>query len=98
MEAIIGPLSGRFNEVVDNQRHPAERSVGPRYEKLMSYVLRRVGSLALIPMTIAPFAAGSLNPMMDGFLISLVLIHSHLGFEYVPTLITKPYSMEAPMT
>lgn len=34
-------------------------------------------------MTIVPFAAGSLNPMMDGILISLVLIHSHLGFEYV---------------
>ncbi len=36
-------------------------------------------------MTIAPFAAGSLNPMLDGALIGLVLIHSHLGFDSVIT-------------
>lgn len=33
-------------------------------------------------MTIAPFAAGVLNPMMDSFLIGLILVHSHIGFEY----------------
>lgn len=46
-------------------------------------------SAALIPLTIAPFAAGSLNPVMDGLLAFGILIHSHIGFEsiiidYVP--------------
>ena len=32
-------------------------------------------------MTIAPFAAGSLNPVLDGLFISTILIHSHIGFQ-----------------
>ncbi|KAI4196836.1 MAG: hypothetical protein LQ350_006302 [Teloschistes chrysophthalmus] len=46
-------------------------------------------SAALIPLTIAPFAAGSLNPIMDAILCSGIIIHSHIGFQsiiidYVP--------------
>jgi succinate dehydrogenase (ubiquinone) membrane anchor subunit len=37
-------------------------------------------SVALIPLTIAPFAAGSLNPMTDAILCGTILIHSHIGF------------------
>lgn len=32
-------------------------------------------------MTVAPFAAGSLNPATDAILCSLILIHSHIGFD-----------------
>lgn len=32
-------------------------------------------------MTIAPFAAGSLNPVTDAVLCGAILIHSHIGFE-----------------
>ena len=46
-------------------------------------LFNRLVSAALIPITIAPFAAGSLNPMMDGLFIGLILVHSHIGFEYV---------------
>jgi len=47
-------------------------------------------SAGLIPLTIAPFAAGSLNPITDAVLCGAILIHSHIGFEsvvidYVPT-------------
>jgi succinate dehydrogenase (ubiquinone) membrane anchor subunit len=45
----------------------------------------RIVSAGLIPLTLAPFAAGSLNPTTDAILCSLLLIHSHIGFEYVPT-------------
>ena len=38
-------------------------------------------SAALIPLTIAPFAAGSLNPTTDAILCATLLIHSHIGFE-----------------
>jgi succinate dehydrogenase (ubiquinone) membrane anchor subunit len=47
-------------------------------------------SVALIPLTIAPFAAGSLNPVTDALLVSALVIHSHIGFDacvtdYIPT-------------
>lgn len=42
----------------------------------------RAVSVAILPITIAPFAAGSLNPTLDGLFIGLILIHTHIGFEY----------------
>lgn len=36
-------------------------------------------------MTIMPFAAGSLSPVLDGAFISLLIIHSYVGFQYVFT-------------
>lgn len=33
----------------------------------------------------APFAAGTLNPLMDGVLCSVLLLHSHMGFQAVIT-------------
>ncbi|MCJ1252035.1 membrane anchor subunit of succinate dehydrogenase, Sdh4 [Trapelia coarctata] len=54
------------------------------------WTFERLMSAALIPLTIAPFAAGSLNPVMDAALCFGVLIHSHIGFQsiiidYIPT-------------
>ncbi|KAE8451146.1 hypothetical protein EG329_004818 [Mollisiaceae sp. DMI_Dod_QoI] len=53
------------------------------------WTFERLISAGLIPLTIAPFAAGSLNPTMDAILCATILIHSHIGFEsividYVP--------------
>ncbi|MCJ1311036.1 membrane anchor subunit of succinate dehydrogenase, Sdh4 [Agyrium rufum] len=47
-------------------------------------------SAALVPLTIAPFAAGSLNPTTDALLCAAILIHTHIGFQsciidYIPT-------------
>lgn len=36
-----------------------------------------------MPLSLAPFASGSLNPTMDAILCSAVLIHSHIGFQAV---------------
>ncbi|KAK4191816.1 CybS-domain-containing protein [Podospora australis] len=49
----------------------------------------RLVAASLIPITVAPFAAGSLNPTMDAILGATILIHSHTGFQniivdYVP--------------
>lgn len=41
----------------------------------------RIVSAGLIPLTIAPFAAGSLNPVTDSILCALLVVHSHIGFE-----------------
>ncbi|KAI4224618.1 MAG: hypothetical protein L6R36_004537 [Xanthoria steineri] len=53
------------------------------------WVFERAMSAALIPLTIAPFAASSLNPVMDALLCAGIIIHSHIGFQssiidYVP--------------
>ena len=55
--------------------HPTEGSYHWVFERLLS--------IGLIPLTIAPFAAGSMNPTMDALLCAGILIHSHIGFEYV---------------
>ncbi|KAL1601352.1 membrane anchor subunit of succinate dehydrogenase, Sdh4 [Nothophoma quercina] len=43
--------------------------------------MKRIVSAGLIPLTIAPFAAGSLNPVTDSILCALLVVHSHIGFE-----------------
>lgn len=40
-------------------------------------------SASLVPLTLTPFAAGSLNPSMDAVLMGLIVIHSHLGFQNI---------------
>ncbi|KAI9718512.1 MAG: hypothetical protein M1828_006695 [Chrysothrix sp. TS-e1954] len=50
----------------------------------------RAVSVALVPVTIAPFAAGSLHPVTDAVLCGLLIIHSHVGFtsciiDYFPS-------------
>ncbi|MCJ1272925.1 membrane anchor subunit of succinate dehydrogenase, Sdh4 [Puttea exsequens] len=47
------------------------------------WVFERTFSAALIPLTIAPFAAGSLNPVTDAIFCATILIHSHIGFQSV---------------
>ena len=47
------------------------------------WIFERSLALGLVPLTIAPFAAGSLNPTMDAILCSGILLHSHMGFQQV---------------
>ncbi|KAA6415550.1 MAG: succinate dehydrogenase subunit D [Lasallia pustulata] len=47
------------------------------------WTFERLIAVALVPLTVAPFAAGSLNPVMDAALCATILIHSHIGFESV---------------
>lgn len=54
------------------------------YANTLCYDCRAV-SAALVPITIVPFAAGSLNPLLDGTLIGLMLIHTYIGFQYAST-------------
>ena len=41
----------------------------------------RLVSIGLVPLTVAPFAAGSLNPILDATLAATILIHSYIGFQ-----------------
>ncbi|KAF2114705.1 mitochondrial inner membrane protein [Lophiotrema nucula] len=45
------------------------------------WTFERIVSAGLVPLTIAPFAAGSLNPVTDSILCALLVVHSHIGFE-----------------
>ncbi|KAI0014980.1 CybS-domain-containing protein [Xylariomycetidae sp. FL0641] len=45
----------------------------------------RVIAAGLIPLSVAPFAAGSLNPGTDAVLCALLLIHSHTGLQSIVT-------------
>ncbi|KAF4592388.1 succinate dehydrogenase (ubiquinone) membrane anchor subunit [Ophiocordyceps camponoti-floridani] len=47
------------------------------------WTFERLLAAGLVPLTIAPFAAGSLNPTMDAILCSAMLLHSHMGFQQV---------------
>ncbi|KAI1074885.1 CybS-domain-containing protein [Whalleya microplaca] len=54
------------------------------------WTFERAVAVGLVPLTVAPFAAGTLNPGLDAILCSLMLVHSHLGLQsvivdYVPT-------------
>ncbi|OJD18226.1 hypothetical protein AJ78_01726 [Emergomyces pasteurianus Ep9510] len=53
------------------------------------WTFERAIAVTLIPLTIAPFAGGSLNPVMDAVLCGTILMHSHIGFQaciidYIP--------------
>ncbi len=50
----------------------------------------RLLAAGLVPLTVAPFAAGTLNPTMDAVLCAAIVIHSHTGFQsmiidYIPS-------------
>ncbi|KAI1920791.1 membrane anchor subunit of succinate dehydrogenase, Sdh4 [Ophidiomyces ophidiicola] len=41
----------------------------------------RIVAASLVPLTLAPFAAGSLNPVTDAILCGALVLHSHIGFQ-----------------
>ena len=47
------------------------------------WTAERAVSAAMIPVTLAPFAGGSVHPVADAFLCGLIIIHSHIGFQSV---------------
>lgn len=45
------------------------------------WTFERLIAASLIPLTVAPFAAGSLNPVTDAVLCGALVMHSHIGFQ-----------------
>ena len=41
----------------------------------------RILAVSLIPLTVAPFAAGSIHPITDAALGAATVLHSHIGFQ-----------------
>ncbi|OLL22454.1 Oligosaccharide translocation protein rft1 [Neolecta irregularis DAH-3] len=49
------------------------------------WTFERLISVALVPLIAAPFAAGSVYPVVDAILASTLVIHSHSGFDSMLT-------------
>ncbi|KAF1825476.1 succinate dehydrogenase flavo protein subunit [Dissoconium aciculare CBS 342.82] len=76
--AILPPLPQAIQGTVNDpvkvpHAHPSHGSYHWTAERLVS--------VGLIPITILPFAVGSLNPLLDGTLISLIIVHTYIGFQ-----------------
>ncbi|KAK4129366.1 hypothetical protein N657DRAFT_630274 [Parathielavia appendiculata] len=83
---ILPPLPQRVQGTVNDAAPvpPTSPSHGSYH-----WTFDRLVAGSLIPLTVAPFAAGSLNPTLDALLCATILIHSHTGFQniiidYVP--------------
>lgn len=50
------------------------------------WTFERALSIALVPLTIAPFVAGTVSPYLDAALIFGIIVHSHAGFQFVSEL------------
>ncbi|KAK5121118.1 hypothetical protein LTR85_005602 [Meristemomyces frigidus] len=76
--AILPPLP----QVMEGTVNDAARVPDPEPSHgSYHWTMERMVGLSLVPLTIAPFAAGSLNPVLDGAFISLLIIHSYVGFQ-----------------
>ncbi|KAK3068056.1 membrane anchor subunit of succinate dehydrogenase, Sdh4 [Teratosphaeriaceae sp. CCFEE 6253] len=78
--AILPPLPQRMEGTVNDavKLPPSEPSHGNYH-----WTFERIGSAALLPITIAPFAAGALSPLLDGAFVGLIMIHTYIGFQSV---------------
>ncbi|SPO02190.1 probable Succinate dehydrogenase [ubiquinone] cytochrome b small subunit, mitochondrial [Cephalotrichum gorgonifer] len=63
--------------VVEKHGDPAHGSYHWTFDRALA--------LGLVPLTLAPFAAGSLNPTLDAVLCGGLLVHSHMGFQNIIT-------------
>jgi len=47
------------------------------------WTFERLMSAALVPLTMVPFASGSISPTLDAVLIFGIIVHSHIGFQSI---------------
>lgn len=75
-EATTGPLRGAYRIYI----YIYNRNSGIGLERFLTFICRII-SATLIPLTIAPFASGSVSPVLDAVLCGALVIHSHIGFQ-----------------
>lgn len=74
------PATGTYHWSFERVRYPQPLQLSGGNTNGLA---KQLVSLGCIPLTIAPFAAGSLNPVMDAIVVSGLLLHSHMSFKYV---------------
>ncbi|KAL2125239.1 hypothetical protein VTJ04DRAFT_1604 [Mycothermus thermophilus] len=78
--SLLPPLPQRVEGTVnDAARIPPTSPAHGSYH----WTFDRLVAASLIPLTVTPFAAGSLNPTLDALLCATILIHSHTGFQQI---------------
>ena len=50
----------------------------------------RLLSVALVPLTVTPFNAGSIHPVTDAALGAALVLHSHIAFQYFSPCSSNP--------
>jgi len=78
--SLLPPLPQRVEGTVNDPAPVPETS--PSHGSY-HWTFDRLVAASLIPLTVAPFAAGSLNPTLDAVLCATLLIHSHTGFQNI---------------
>jgi succinate dehydrogenase (ubiquinone) membrane anchor subunit len=78
--SLLPPLPQRVEGTVNDAAPVPEPS--PSHGSY-HWTFDRLVAASLIPLTITPFAAGSLNPTLDAVLCATLLIHSHTGFQNI---------------
>ncbi|KAF2430045.1 CybS-domain-containing protein [Tothia fuscella] len=77
-KAILPPLPQAIRGDINDpapvpESHPTHGNYHWSFERLVA--------ASLIPLTMAPFIGGSLNPVTDAVFCAALIIHSHLGFQ-----------------
>lgn len=91
LQEILQDANHAFTEVIHGTvNDPAPVPAPSPSHGHYHWTFERGLAAALVPLTIAPFASGSLNPALDAILCGTVLLHSHMGvqaiiIDYVPT-------------
>ncbi|KAF2401607.1 CybS-domain-containing protein [Trichodelitschia bisporula] len=86
-KAILTPLPETIQGTVND---PAPVPPPSPLHGSYHWTFERLLAVGLVPLTVAPFIGGSLNPAMDAVLCAALVIHSHTGFtscitDYIPT-------------
>ncbi|KAL1624631.1 membrane anchor subunit of succinate dehydrogenase, Sdh4 [Neofusicoccum ribis] len=76
--AILPPLPQRIEGTANDPAPvpPTSASHGSYH-----WSFERLIAVALVPLTVAPFAAGTLHPVTDAVFGALLVLHSHIGFQ-----------------
>ena len=51
----------------------------------------RLLSVTLVPLTLAPFAAGSIHPVTNAALGAALVLHSHISFQFLSPCSPRNY-------
>lgn len=76
---IVGTVNDPYQPPAPNKTH------GSRH-----WTIERIVTIPMIPLIITPFVAGTMNPVVDGLINTLLIFHCYAGFEsciidYVPS-------------
>ncbi|KAF5100356.1 hypothetical protein DV451_002583 [Geotrichum candidum] len=94
--AVRGFISQPPGGIVGTVNDPVAIPPPSKTHGSLHWTAERLLIIGFVPLMVAPLAGGALNPVLDGTLGTLLLLHSHLGFEsciidYIPKRVYGPF-------